>query len=368
MIETINIRNFKKFRDAECHFTPLTLMLGGNGSGKSSVAQSLLLLYQSANDGSLNRSMLNLSGELCNLGTGRDVLHEGAGSAEKLFFSYEFENNETASIECEYKSEADSLPISSEILPSSIDLLKTKRLRFLSADRFGPRLTMPWVRALASRGEIGMRGEGALAVFAGIKNHRIASTDPRNASGKDQTLGDTLQTYLDGISPGARLEVSSYGNMDSVSGTFQYTSADGVLTNAFRPTNVGFGLSYCIPIIVLCLTAQRGDIVIIENPEAHLHTSAQIKIADLLERTARSGVQVIVETHSREIFHTLRRRVHEKHVEPRLISANYFYVNDAANNAESTAFHVPEIDSGMGEWPEDFRQSYGGNLDFHYMA
>ena len=69
MIKQFNIANFKAFRDQPLSLSPLTLLTGLNGSGKSSVLQALLVLRQSFDQGLLQVNRLALDGALLRLGT-----------------------------------------------------------------------------------------------------------------------------------------------------------------------------------------------------------------------------------------------------------------------------------------------------------
>jgi predicted ATPase len=73
-----------------------------------------------------------------------------------------------------------------------------------------------------------------------------------------------------------------------------------------RPSNVGFGVSVALPIILIGLLADRNSTLIIENPEAHLHPSAQSLIGEFLARVATSGAQIFVETHSDHLVNGIR--------------------------------------------------------------
>lgn len=70
--------------------------------------------------------------------------------------------------------------------------------------------------------------------------------------------------------------------------------------------NVGFGYSYVLAIIVTALIAKKNDIVIIENPEAHLHPEAQTRLTLLLSKLGARGVQVFIETHSEHVINGFR--------------------------------------------------------------
>lgn len=82
-----------------------------------------------------------------------------------------------------------------------------------------------------------------------------------------------------------------------------------VLGNA--ATNVGFGITYALPILVSGLTVPEGGMLLVENPEAHLHAKAQSNMGYFLARMAAAGVRVIIETHSEHIVNGIRRMIVE---------------------------------------------------------
>jgi predicted ATPase len=69
-----------------------------------------------------------------------------------------------------------------------------------------------------------------------------------------------------------------------------------------RAENVGFGVSYSLSVVTALLSARPGALIMIENPEAHLHPDGQAKLAELMCLVAQRGVQVIAETHSDHII------------------------------------------------------------------
>lgn len=88
------------------------------------------------------------------------------------------------------------------------------------------------------------------------------------------------------------------------------TGKDGVERDVFE---VGSGIGQVLPVVAICLLSKPGEVVCIEEPEAHLHPSAQAYLADFLLAMAASGRQIIVETHSPNIIDRLRlRKVHKK--------------------------------------------------------
>jgi predicted ATPase len=102
-----------------------------------------------------------------------------------------------------------------------------------------------------------------------------------------------------------------------------YSSGKGIF-----PTNTGFGISYSLPIIVSCLLAENNSILIIENPEAHLHPSAQSKMGYFLGVMANAGIKIIVETHSDHIVNGIQIAVAKKRIQNNKVTINYFYKED----------------------------------------
>ena len=76
------------------------------------------------------------------------------------------------------------------------------------------------------------------------------------------------------------------------------------------------------------LSAKPGSLLLIENPEAHLHPRGQSKLAELIALTAQSGVQVIIETHSDHIFNGILKAVSSSKVEKENVKVHYFELDE----------------------------------------
>ena len=90
-----------------------------------------------------------------------------------------------------------------------------------------------------------------------------------------------------------------------------------VRANASSPetmlTDVGFGVSQVLPVLVLLYYVPEGSIVLMEQPEIHLHPSVQSELADVMLSVAkRRNVQIIVESHSEHLLRRFQRRAAEK--------------------------------------------------------
>ena len=92
----------------------------------------------------------------------------------------------------------------------------------------------------------------------------------------------------------------------------------------FKPVNVGFGYSYVLPIIVAGLLAKKGNTLLIDTPEAHLHPSAQSKLAKFLAKVSTLGVQIIIETHSDHIVNGFRVSLKEEVIKKENFTIQFF--------------------------------------------
>ena len=120
-----------------------------------------------------------------------------------------------------------------------------------------------------------------------------------------------------------------------------------------RPQNTGFGLSYTLPIFVACLAAPENGLVLIENPEAHLHPAAQSKFAAFLAMIVSSGVQIILETHSDHIINGVRKAVRAKVINKQ--NALIYFFRQAENTEQDKVTRI-EIDGkgNLTDWPKGF--------------
>ena len=111
-----------------------------------------------------------------------------------------------------------------------------------------------------------------------------------------------------------------------------------------RPANMGFGVSYALPIIVAGLLTVPGDLLMVENPEAHLHPAGQSKLGRFLANVASAGAQVIVETHSDHVLNGARIAVADSTLSASDMIVHYF---DRDGITEITINEKGELD----HWP-----------------
>jgi predicted ATPase len=163
------------------------------------------------------------------------------------------------------------------------------------------------------------------------------------------------------FSPDVWLSVENISLTNLVQLRYSYrTKGIGGGSGQFRATNVGFGLSYSLPIVVACLSAKSGELLLIENPEAHLHPEAQLTIGDLLARTAASGVQVIMETHSDHVLNGIRLSIKRQVLEASSARFHFFRRNE--EGAAEVQTPIVGSDGMLSDWPAGFFTQWDNTL------
>jgi predicted ATPase len=377
MIDSLTLTNFKPFQNQPLTFRPLTLLSGLNSTGKSSVLQALLLLRQSYQKGLLLEKGLVLNGDLINIGTAKDAIFEGAAKQDELIFEIHWQNG-TNSI-WKFKNEEEDigsnfLHLTSEYVDSQVYELSSlfnQNFHYIEAERIGPRafnqMSYDKVQLL---GTLGARCEYTLHFLSVnekriIANHKLShpnvkSSQPQYDDPEEKSLAlkDQVEAWMGEISPGTRIRMKSNPDMDLINLQCGYGDS-----NPYRGTNVGFGITYTLPIIVAVLASKPDTLILVENPEAHLHPRGQAKMGELLALAASCGVQVVIETHSDHVLNGIRLAVHGGKLKPEDVQLHYFQRQEKQGQAV-TQVVSPRIDRNgrIDKWPDGFFDEWEKNL------
>lgn len=382
MIDRLTLTNFKAFQHADIPLGPLTLLTGLNSSGKSTVMQALALLYQSWMSGNpanpwhfgeenqftlriTNLDGFLLNGELIRLGTGQDVLHEDFTGDEPRITLALANGPYRYSYTVSYEPEQNLLPMRDALTPASEEagaeslhpaLFEPGYFRapfqYLHADRITPAERYPRDHQVAiGRGFLGVRGEHTVNFLRHHARDEVPGGPLRHPRADSPLLLDQVAAWMGELCPGVDIEATPIESTDTV--RLSYGFGDALTaTRRRRPTNVGFGLTYALPIVVACLTARPGGLVLLENPEAHLHPHGQTKMAQLAAAAAAHGAQLIVETHSDHVLNGMRLAVKQGLLAPEQAVVHYFRSTDGSGVEVIT----PRIDEDgqLDQWPQGF--------------
>lgn len=361
MINSIKLINFKIFAEQHIPLGPLTLLSGLNGVGKSSAMQSLSLLRQSHDSGILREDGWLLNGELVEIGAGEDLLHENASSSH-VAIELE-EEGETSRWQVDYVQQGDVLRYGEDEPPVAQGVLFGNGFQYLRADRVNPMVSYPKsYHAVSQRRFLGSRGEFAAHFLSHYRDEPIVDVALKHPD-SEATSGLLAQVnaWMQEFSPGVSINVHEIEKTDFVRLSFTFGSGIDE-SNPYRPTNVGFGLSYSLPIVIACLSTAAGGIILLENPEAHLHPQGQVAMGRLMALTAAAGVQVVVETHSDHVLNGIRIAVKQGILESDRSLVHFFRRDQASGSAVIDSPSINE-QGRLSFWPDGFFDQWDKSLD-----
>lgn len=339
MIQSLYLKNFKCFSEQTFELAPLTIFCGSNSAGKSTAIQSILSIKQNVLN--IKNDKFKFNGELFSFGKFKDLLAHnpiddkltiGINDFQLTLVAKELDNKEI-NIE---KSNVAGLVSLKNVWPT--DFI------YLCAERFGPRSSFEF-GANDDELSIGIFGQHALSFY--YKNQdkpAVNQTFARKICSHliKQEQSDSEIIFTDAlvreamrfVCPGFSMKVIEADEIDRVYNMYLSGS------ESIRPINVGFGVSYVLPIIISAALIQPGGILVIENPEVHLHPRAQSELVKILCHLSQSGVQVIVETHSDHIINGIRVFAKENQLPQR---ENIIHsVTDNAGKRNVKEIHVDE--------------------------
>ncbi|MBF0249683.1 MAG: DUF3696 domain-containing protein [Alphaproteobacteria bacterium] len=374
MLRTIRLQHFKCFETLKLPIADLTLLSGANASGKSSVLQGLVLLHQTMRNHEWSTRLV-LNGDSIKLGAVADVVDKvygrfafeiGLADDEGIVgwrFSGERSQMSMVVDEVTINQTTKSAPEELQhMLPRDTDIKITsfinhiRNLTYLTAERVGPREFYlhddPQVAT-----SVGPSGEHAIGVLHSGRDEVVL--DELVIDGIPPTRLRQVEARMQKFFPGCSLTVEIVPQANAV--MLGLRTADD--TGFHRPIHVGFGLTQVLPIIVAALSSGKDDIILIENPEVHLHPAGQALMGQFLAEVAQAGVQVIIETHSDHVLNGIRRVVRSG-MPPQKVAIHFF-----APRSEGRAQVVsPQLDSkgNIDVWPRGFFDQF--DKDVNYFA
>jgi predicted ATPase len=312
-----------------------------------------------------------LNGDLIRLGYGKDIFAQYSTGEKKVVFEL-IDNSEKATWEL-YWDRQDIDPDKSDILKGSLvktgnffnTNLFTDNFVYISAERIGPQLSYE-IGSLerVRRRRLGNKGDYSIQYLSLMSGNDLRIPELKHEHSKTLNILDNVNAWLGEISPGVKITIFPNTDIEAIRLVIQFDSGpDNVITNEFRPINVGFGLTYVLSILISILTSQPGDIIILENPEAHLHPKGQSKIGTLAAIAAEHGVQLLIETHSDHILNGIRLSVKNNQIKNNKIEIFYFDRPKADPNHKSQISNIKILESAkLTEFPNGFFDEWNNAL------
>lgn len=341
MIKKIKIKNFKSIKGVTLELARLNLLCGGNASGKTSVTHAILSILQKRRD-----DQTDLDGELIKIGSFRDVCTHGARDA-CVEVQLKEQSNLKKSASMKYKRGVSGNIESSDVIkftPKKNTFEYERDFFYISSNRIGARdmyekgnskfgvNAESFADYLLKNKEKQMREDYVEKLFAPIKNEyfeRFKNASRHNIGGKsedevnelfcnsayfmeyeearDEKFGRTLNigSFYSYVEYWFDKIIGEKINLEAVKNSNSYVITYG--REPIRAINTGNGLSYLLPIIVVCLGSllecgeDKRPLIFIENPELHLHYEAQVRLVEFFKLMSNFS-QLIIETHSEHII------------------------------------------------------------------
>ena len=375
MLTRLDLRLFKCFELLKLPLAPLTLLSGPNSSGKSSVLQTLVLLHQTTREHEWS-TRLALNGAALRLGTVVDVVDEVNGrteveigvATEDSACCWTFEGGRRdmsmrvrrVSLDGRTSDDPEALrhllpPMDDGRVAPLADLLRG--LTYVTAERVGPQEAYP-LEDPFDADLVGAKGEHTVSVLHWGRHEPV----PPGLVLPDAppTRLRQVEARMRTLFPGCNVDLQQVPQTNAVTLGFR-TSDD---TGFHRPMHTGFGLTQVLPIVVAALSASAGGVMLIENPEVHLHPAGQALIGQFLADVARAGVQVLVETHSDHVLNGIRRAVRTGRLAPEQVAIHFF----RPRSDDGAQVHSPILDAAgnIDVWPEGFFDQF--DRDMNYFA
>lgn len=395
MLQRISLEHFKCFEQLRLPLASLTLLAGLNASGKSTTIQALTLLHQTLAEHPLSPGLV-LNGKDVTLGSADELVDKVSGrgmfgigiehsdaqafwrmqavkdSLLAPFVDFEWsQDGHQGALHRDPESTTDpaigiiGTPDAGEQLAPLLRTLRT--LTYISADRIGPRETYPASNSTQQSG-VGARGEYTPWFIDHYQDLEIPLAMRHPDAGAP--LKRQVEAWLGQFFPGSGFEIASLPRTNLLVMRLRTSTA----TNYHRPANVGYGLSHVLPVLTACLgavglaqrDAQVSPLVMVENPELHLHPAGQSAMGVFLARAAATGAQVIVETHSDHILNGIRKAV--KGVDgtpilsPEQVAIHFFQPRDDSGQRPQVISPVIDQQGNLDTWPADFFDQYEKDL------
>lgn len=304
MLNSVDIKGFKSLHNESIKISPYTIITGLNSSGKSTVIQAILLAVKYSKEQNIYK-----------MEPFTQYLDEFSAIRNKNI------NAKAVEISLSGKEGTCNVIVTSEGLSHEgdvnlgVDLTskqETPELFYLNANRQGPEE----LALVSSSVKVGTSGQYLFGHFNNIKDNPMPEDLCYYKESK--TIGYQVSKWLSFITE-TNIELRT---------EVQSSSQVKVLFNDSKlgqvsPLNLGAGMSYVAKVVILGLMAKKGDVIIIENPEIHLHPKAQSLLSVFFSFISNNGIQVIIETHCEHLINKARHLVYTNNIDSGSLAIHY---------------------------------------------
>ena len=359
-INKLTLKNFKAYASQAFDFTNLTVFCGNNSVGKSTAIQAIGIILQS----NFARE-IQLNGGLIHVGSTNDIHNYNEMSESELSIALVAEDGNEYQWGYDTDEQRESA-YKQKFLPNLHSDEKQRQLeknsentityQYIEAERLGPRDNLKLSEHSLHPYWLGKKGEYTIEVLNNIiehQRHELSLKDTKGGDPRKHTKAanystlPNIEAWMGEISPGYKLSPKKEERANVA-----YNSIIPENGKETKPINIGFGYSYALSIVTALILASPGDLIIVENPEAHIHPRGQSYLGRLIALTAQANVQVIIETHSDHLLNGIRvvTRTHED-FSPSLFTL--YYVSQSKGKSSAEKITITK-DGKLSSWPEGF--------------
>lgn len=351
----VHISNFKCFEDATFELNNITFLTGANAAGKSSLVQALLLADAALETPEQQKVTIPLYDpkRALDLGKVDNLINR---NKEQDIVRIKIDDTKL-----EFRG-ADEVA-DATLLMHITDRKKNPlgKISYLNAERLGPRRECDWDRM--NKNDCGCHGENTASVILNNDFTKISANKCYQlVDAGEVNFQIALDAWVSLIFPYISIRSQAVGNTKC---QVKVNNANLDISNI--ATNVGFGISYALPILVTCLLAKDNETIIIENPEAHLHAKAQSSMGYFLGVMAAAGLRIVVENHSEHIINGIRRTmVCSDILAPEVITIYFLQVEEGG--IQQTEISMDK-EGNLSDFPVDFfdQQRQDSKLIFEHL-
>lgn len=326
MITNLKIENFKCIQNMDLDCSGMNLYIGTNSSGKSTILQGLLYFAQNV------KEPKGLNGDFVSLGKfeenrcfymrEKEIRVSVTDSDNHIMTKALFINNDKLQLRTDWENDEEN------VLSECFDIHK-KKFQYLSCHRIGPQNV--YKKDMSLFDMIGVDGQYAISY---LNAHASDPVDYEMCKYKgDYTFLGQLNWWLNYIVD-AEISTTEIPGTDYVQASYSMYDIHEI-----RPQNIGAGVSYLISILITCLAAPDHSMIVVENPEIHLHPSAQSKICEFLYFISQHNRQLFVESHSDHIFNGFRAGIAGGSMKKEDVNI-YFVSQDDSHNTEAMSVEI----------------------------
>jgi len=245
-----------------------------------------------------------------------------------------------------------SVSLKGEDLPECLTSPAGTVFAYLAAERFGPRDIQLTQSLPLEALSLGARGEFSAEVFAAFERKEIRRAVAHGANlSETPLLRQNVESWMGEWAPKIQIRAETFPDKNIALLRFQQRD---LMSEWMRPTNVGFGVSHSLPIVLAGLLAQESGILIVDSPESHLHPAGQSAIGRFLAIVAASGVQVILETHSDHVLNGIRIAVASAETSLGIEDVVIHNIDGRSPGAAAIDEIYMTSSGGLSRWPTGF--------------